>query len=170
MNSQKITSNKNCARLYPVGVRKRKSGKFGAEIRHPIEKKNIWLGTFTTVDEASARYKSKKLEFEELMIAKNAKKDQISEKSDKTTCSSDGSKQKSSMVVTVNSNPSKGVEEKIKEEFGNEMDEELFEGTWVKISEGNEVKISHKLGVPIVDNYGYLVGEFSAMDDLSIDK
>ncbi|WMV28227.1 hypothetical protein MTR67_021612 [Solanum verrucosum] len=170
MNSQKITSNKNCARLYPVGVRKRKSGKFGAEIRHPIEKKNIWLGTFTTIDEASARYKSKKLEFEELMIAKNAKKDQISEKSDKTTCSGDGSKQKSSMVVTVNSNPSKGVEEKIKEEFGNEMDEELFEGTWVKISEGNEVKISHKLGVPIVDNYGYLVGEFSAMDDLSIDK
>ncbi|WMV28228.1 hypothetical protein MTR67_021613 [Solanum verrucosum] len=74
------------------------------------------------------------------------------------------------MGVTGNSNPSKGVQEKIKEEMGNEPDEELFKGTWVKISKGSKVKISHKLGVPVVDNYGYLVGEFSVMDGLSIDK
>ncbi|KAK4715417.1 hypothetical protein R3W88_013755 [Solanum pinnatisectum] len=99
MESQKITSNKNCARLYPVGVQKRKGVKFVAEIRHPIDKKNIWLGTFTTVDEAFARYKSKKLEFEELIIAKNAKKDQISEKSNKKICSGDGYKQKAQWVL-----------------------------------------------------------------------
>ncbi|XP_015075254.1 ethylene-responsive transcription factor ERF117-like [Solanum pennellii] len=170
MNSQEITSKKNCARSYPVGVRLRKNDKFGAEIRHPIKKKNIWLGTFGSVDEASARYKSKKREFEELILAKRSKSDQISEKSDKKTCSDDGSKKNSSMGVTENSYPPKGVEEKITEEIGRETDEELFKGTWVKVSDGREVKVSHKLEVPVVDNYGYLVGEFSAIDDLSTDK
>ena len=37
-------------------------------------------------------------------------------------------------------------------------------------SKGNNVKISHKLGVLVIDNYAYLIGEFSAIDDLSIDK
>lgn len=87
------------------------------------------MGTFGSVDEASAKYKSKKREFEELILAKRSKSDQISEKSNKRTCSDDGSKQNSSTGVTENSNPAKGVEEKITEEIGRETDEELFKGT-----------------------------------------
>lgn len=82
MKSQIITSNKDCARLYLVGVRKWKSDKFCDEIRYPTKKNKILLGTFTTVEEASGGYKSKKLEFEEIILMKG-KKDQISAKSDK---------------------------------------------------------------------------------------
>ena len=50
------------------------------------------------------------------------------------------------------------------------MDEELFQGICVKISKGGDVKTSKKLGDLVVDNYAYLVGEFTTMDDISIDK
>ncbi|KAH0668619.1 hypothetical protein KY289_023112 [Solanum tuberosum] len=124
----------------------------------------IWLGTFITADEAFESYKSKKVQFEELVMAKDAKKRQKFEKS----------VQESLMGVAENTNSSNGVEEKIdlfaeeKQEslMGVESDEELFKGTWVKISEGKEVMFSHNLGVPVIDNYGFLLGEFSDLDDL----
>ncbi|KAG5570903.1 hypothetical protein H5410_060669 [Solanum commersonii] len=124
MKSYKRTSKNSCVRLYPVGVRKRKTGKFCAEIKHPFNKKLIWLGTFNTADEASESYKSKNLEFEEQVMAKNAKEGQISQISDQESCSNDESKQKSLMDVAKNSNSSNGVEEKVKEEIENETDEE----------------------------------------------
>ncbi|PHU02020.1 hypothetical protein BC332_27271 [Capsicum chinense] len=111
----------------------------------------IWLGTFVTAEDASKNYESKKLEFEELAMAKRAKNSQISQKSDKESCVTDEFEEKLSMSVYENTNSSNGVEE---------SDEELMMGTWVKISENQEVKYSHKLGVPIVDNYGVLLGEF----------
>ncbi|PHT29016.1 hypothetical protein CQW23_31393 [Capsicum baccatum] len=119
----------------------------------------IWLGNFVTAEEASKNYESKKLEFKELVMAKSAKNVQISEKSDQESCVTDEFEEKSSMSVDENINTSNGVEE---------SDEELMMGTWVKISENQEVKYSHKLGVPIVDNYGFLLGEFSVLDDLRI--
>ncbi|PHT97142.1 hypothetical protein BC332_33932 [Capsicum chinense] len=85
--------------------------------------------------------------------------DKISEKSDQESCATDEFEEKSSMSVDENMNTSNGVEE---------TDEELMMGTWVKISENQEVKYSHKLGVPVVDNYGFLLGEFSILDDLRI--
>ncbi|MCD7446631.1 hypothetical protein HAX54_012117 [Datura stramonium] len=143
----------------------------------------IWLGTFITAEEASESYKSKKLVFEELLMAKIAKKGQILEKSDQESCSSDesaekslmgvdeklislngveeksnlfaGEEQESSMGDSENTNSSNGVEEKSNLFTGEEGDdEELLMGTWVKISEDKQVKISRKLGVPVVDNYG----------------
>lgn len=201
MKSHKRTSKNSSVRLYPVGVRKRKNGKFCAEIKHPFNKRMIWLGTFDTANEASKSYKSKKLEFEELVMAKSAKMGQILKKPDQESSSSDESEQNSSMGVADNTNSSNGVEEKNnlfvgeeqeslmsysensnssnkveekcklfvrEEEIGNESDEELFKGTWVKISNDEEVKFSYKLGVPIVDNYGYLLGEFSVLDDLTV--
>ncbi|KAM3328391.1 hypothetical protein P3S68_033083 [Capsicum galapagoense] len=159
MKSYKRISKNTCVRLYPIGVRKRKNGKFSAEIKHPLNKKMIWLGTFVTAEDTSKNYECKKLEFEELAMAKRAKNGQISEKSDQESCVTDEFEEKSSMSVDENTNTSNRVEE---------SDEELMMGTWVKISENQEVKYSHKLGVPIVDNYGVLLGEFGVLDDLSI--
>ncbi|XP_009599132.1 ethylene-responsive transcription factor ERF069-like [Nicotiana tomentosiformis] len=146
----------------PSGVRKRKWGKYCAEIRDPFNKKKIWLGTFNTAEEASQVYQSKKLEFEgKIKMAKIAKTNKgISEKSElesKTSDSSNG-------VEGKGNNSSAGEEQ----EIGNNSVEELLKGQWIQISDDKEVYISLKLGVPIVDNYGFLLGEFSELDDLSI--
>ncbi|KAK4376464.1 hypothetical protein RND71_002760 [Anisodus tanguticus] len=190
----------------PPMVRKRKSGKFGTEIKDLFTKKKIWLGTFSTAEEASQVYQSKKLEFEEkLKMVKNAEVEKVvsakselgpsstsdpslvidsqntdssnefdeplkkvknanverivSAKSEIGCCSSDPPV----MVDSQTSGSTNVVEEKDELES-----EELWKGQWVQISEDEEVKFSMKLGVPIVDNYGYLLGEFSKLDDLSI--
>ncbi|KAM3328389.1 hypothetical protein P3S68_033081 [Capsicum galapagoense] len=111
MKSYKRLSKNSCVRLYLIGVRKRKNEKFCAEIKHPLNKKMIWLGTFVTSEDASKNYESKKLEFEELVMAKRTKNGQISEKSNQESCVTDEFEEKSSMSVDENTNTSNGVEE-----------------------------------------------------------
>ncbi|CAH8308014.1 unnamed protein product [Eruca vesicaria subsp. sativa] len=50
----------------PVGVRLRQSGKWAAEIRNPITKTKVWLGTYETLEEAGKAYADKKVEFDAL--------------------------------------------------------------------------------------------------------
>nr|XP_016476467.1 PREDICTED: uncharacterized protein LOC107798048 isoform X1 [Nicotiana tabacum]XP_016476468.1 PREDICTED: uncharacterized protein LOC107798048 isoform X1 [Nicotiana tabacum]XP_016476469.1 PREDICTED: uncharacterized protein LOC107798048 isoform X1 [Nicotiana tabacum]XP_016476471.1 PREDICTED: uncharacterized protein LOC107798048 isoform X1 [Nicotiana tabacum] len=61
-----------------IGVRKRNSGNYASEIRNPISKKRIWLGTYGTAEEASQAYQSKKLEFQKLLKVKQQCNKQIS--------------------------------------------------------------------------------------------
>ncbi|CAH9104698.1 unnamed protein product [Cuscuta epithymum] len=49
--------------------------------------------------------------------------------------------------------------------FEDEEDGGMWLGTWVPMANGREVSFSLKYGVPIIDNYGYLLGEFQSLDD-----
>ncbi|CAN4121863.1 unnamed protein product [Withania somnifera] len=235
----------NFDRKLPHMVSKRKSGKFGTEIKDPFSKKRIWLGTFDTAEEASEVYQSKKLEFEKLKKAKNANvKKAISAKFELgSSCSSDpplmvdsqtsdslnelgdllrkainanvtmvisakpefGHSSCSDPPLTVDCHTSDSLnefDERLKKAIsakekkassaksalgssssdpslvvdaqnsdssnGQESEEEMWMGQWIRISGDKEVKFSRKLGVPVVDNYGFLLGEFSELDDLSI--
>ncbi|PHT67751.1 hypothetical protein T459_27238 [Capsicum annuum] len=146
MKSHKRISKNTYVKSYPIRVRKRKNGKFCAEIKHPFNKKMIWLGTFVTVEDASKSYESKNLEFEELVLAKSAKMARFSKNLIKNLVLliklkknqsrvTDEIEENSSMSADENTNSSDGVEEKINLFLEEESDQELMMGIWVKISE-----------------------------------
>ncbi|KAM3321669.1 hypothetical protein P3S67_002820 [Capsicum chacoense] len=209
-----------------VGVHKRKAtGRYTSQIKNPISKKRIWLGSFCTAEEASQAYQSKNLEFQKLVEAKQqqrANKKQTHSKHDGkskklvnvkqehendncelksaggseikgpiSNSSSGGTDQRINSHETgapaeafhaylskkLDSQSSKEVEVQNnmptdssagKKQDGQEDDKDILMGQWIQLPGDREVMFSLKLGLPIIDNYGSLLGEFSSMDDLSI--
>ncbi|KAK4365431.1 hypothetical protein RND71_016789 [Anisodus tanguticus] len=162
--NKRIDSHKTTTHIFGVHQRK-DSGKYTTEIRNPISKKRIWLGTFATAEEASRAYQSKKLEFQKLV---NAKQDGNSEKLVNVKQGHENSSKKVELQNDMPTDSSAGEKQEGKNQEGQEDDEDLWMGEWVQLPGNRAVKFSLKLGLPIIDNYGSLSGEFSTLDDLSI--
>ncbi|KAG8382911.1 hypothetical protein BUALT_Bualt05G0128900 [Buddleja alternifolia] len=127
-----------------VGVHRRRSGKYSSEIKDPFTKRKIWLGTFGSEEEASKAYLAKKREFQKKLRAKQGSKSNWVSRE-----KSESDQNSPSSVLEMETSDSSN--------FGEN-----------KVAGDEEVRFGFLCGVQIVDQNGFLVGEFSKLDDLSI--
>ncbi|KAM7464345.1 hypothetical protein LguiA_032466 [Lonicera macranthoides] len=146
------------------GVWRRKSGMWVSRIRDPLKNARVWVGVFETEEEACNAYYLKKLGFEQQIIASKATDNP---ESPPIVANESHSQQESSNSAieiddsdldlpnrsssTMSCNLIESSDKKVQVE-----DEALFLGEFSPAS--------------IMDNHGFLLGEFSCVDDLRICK
>ncbi|GFP84646.1 ethylene-responsive transcription factor erf118 [Phtheirospermum japonicum] len=138
-----------------LGAKKRIRKFVGVRIRDPIQKRRVWLGTFTTAEEASRAYNSKKSEFEEMLRAKRGFSWVPCEEK-----SSDLKSPTSVLEIDTAMESSGGG--------GGDAVEEGASGENEAVENPKAEELGFFRGVQIVDENGFFMGDFSKLDDLSI--
>lgn len=133
-----IQSSKSNSKSPYKGVRQRKWGKWAAEIRDPINKIRLWLGTFNTAEKAYEVYLAKKIELDE----KKARIAAISKGLNGVE-----------LVVSSPSSVLAKDDPVSPNDGGTETSADAESGG---------------LGSQIIDKNGFLLGEFSSLDDMRI--
>lgn len=166
------------------GIRQKKS-KWVAEIKDPIKKIRIWLGTYETPEEASKVYESKKMAMEKKVLAAAEKKKERKRKSDDQGIER-GEILKNSCSVFNEENVA--VSKKMKTQEANKDQEssspsvldaisnEKIRGNNFVGAEGfqcssgdEDGNILVEFGKVIIDKYGMILGDFSWIDDLRLE-
>lgn len=168
-----------------VGVCKSK-GKYCARIRHPSTKKRLWLGTFNTKKEAFKVYLAKKTELENEVQGnqrfpcveckgdgmKNIDDNQSANENNNNPCSEnqdhssmEGDFSGSPDQETTSSNNNSCSE---KSEASSEPEGIVVSPFSSSISSNVEILLMTKTGEPVMDTDGFLLGNWSWIDDLSL--
>lgn len=127
------------------GVWKRKL-KWVSKIRDPIKKRLIWLGTYATPEEASEVYQSKKIELQEKVTAAAA-----AEKKKRS---------KRNAVVAAQ------IETQTEDFVSNEETVAASSQNSSERMEDYDNNILVRFGPVIINKQGFILGEFSWIDDL----